>query len=158
MVPNGCAGGSALCIVTFSRLWPTSAPILDGVRTQRPGPLWWTWYAFGGKLPDRHREWVLNDVTCRTWWLRHVARSLVQLTPVAILLLVVLGPGWITYLGLAGGTILALIYSVALIEGTGEHRLGKHGYPVGTGAEMRARHGRRAADQEHYNATYRSGV
>lgn len=44
-----------------------------------------------GKLPDRHREWVLNDATCRTWWLRHVARSLVQLTPVAILLLVVLG-------------------------------------------------------------------
>ena len=57
--------------------------------TQRPGPLRWTWYAFGGKLPDRHREWVLNDVTCRTWWLRHIARSLVQLTPVAILLLVV---------------------------------------------------------------------
>ena len=97
-------------------------------------------------------------MTCRTWWLRHVAHSLVQLTPVALLLLVVLGPGWITYLGLAGGTILALIYSVALIEGTGEHRLGKHGYPVGTGREMRARRGRRAADQEHYNATYRSGA
>jgi hypothetical protein len=31
-------------------------------------------------------------VICQTWWLRHVARSLVQLTPVAILLLVVLGP------------------------------------------------------------------
>jgi len=27
-----------------------------------------------------HWEWVLNDVTCRTWWLRQVARSLVQLT------------------------------------------------------------------------------
>jgi hypothetical protein len=128
------------------------------VRTHRPGPLWWIWYAFGGKLPDRYREWVLNDVTCRTWWLRHVARSLVQLIPVAILLLVVLGPGWITYLGLAAGTILALIYSVALIEVTGEHRLGKHGYPVGTGGEMRARRSNRAAEQEHYNATYRSGA
>lgn len=106
------AGASPLCIVTFSRLSLTSGPILDGVHRQRPGPLWWTWYAFGGKLPDRHGEWVLNDVTCRTWWLRHVARSLVQLAPVAALLLVVLGPGWITYLGLAAGTILALIYSV----------------------------------------------
>lgn len=97
-------------------------------------------------------------MTCRTWWLRHVARSLVQLMPVAILLLVVLGPGGITYLGLAAGTILALIYSVAYIEETGEHRLGKHGYPVGTGREMRARGSHRAADQEYYNATYRSGA
>ena len=152
------AGANPLCIVTFSRLSLTSGPILDGVHRQRPGPLWWTWYAFGGKLPDRHGEWVLNDVTCRTWWLRHVARSLVQLAPVAALLLVVLGPGGITYLGLAAGTILALIYSVAYIEETGEHRLGKYGYPVGTGREMRARRGRRVADQEHYNATYRSGA
>lgn len=97
-------------------------------------------------------------MTCRTWWLRHVARSLVQLTPVAILLLVVLAPQWITYLSPAAGAILALIYSVAYIEETGEHRLGKYGYPVGTGPEMRARRGRRAAAQEHYNAAYRSGA
>jgi len=54
--------------------------------------------------------------------------------------------------------ILALFYSPAYIEETGEHRLGKHGYPVGTGREMRARRSRRAADEEHYNATYRSGA
>jgi hypothetical protein len=87
-----------------------------------------------------------------------VARSLVQLVPVAILLLVVLGPGWITYLSLAAGTILALIYSMAYIEDSSEHRLGKHGYPVGTGREMRARSSRRAADHEYYNATYWSGA
>jgi hypothetical protein len=58
--------------------------------------MWWTWYAFGGKLPDRYREWVMHDVTCRTWALRHVARSLVQVAPVALLLLVVLGFSWIT--------------------------------------------------------------
>lgn len=81
-----------------------------------------------------------------------MARSLVQLTPVAILLVVVLGPQWITYLGLAAGTILALIYSVAYIEETGEHRLAKHGYPVGTGRKIRAH---QTADQDHYNATYR---
>ncbi|MGH3822723.1 MAG: DUF5313 family protein [Pseudonocardiaceae bacterium] len=125
------------------------------MRTRRPGPPWWTWYAFGGKLPDRYREWVMHDVTCRTWALRHVARSLVQVTPVAILLLVLLGPSWITYLGLAGGAIMALIYSVAYIEETGEHRLAKHGYPVGTGREVRMRRSKRAADEEHYNAVYR---
>ncbi|MGQ0717085.1 MAG: DUF5313 family protein [Pseudonocardiales bacterium] len=72
----------------------------------------------------------------------------------AILLLVVLDPQWITYLGLAAGTILALIYSVAYIEETGEHRLGKHGYPVGTGRKIRAHRTHRATDQDHYNATY----
>jgi hypothetical protein len=118
--------------------------------------VWWTWYAFGGKLPDRYQEWVLHDVTCPTWWLRHVARSLVQVTPVAILLLLILGPQWITYLAVAAGAILALIYSVAYIEETGEHRLGKHGYPVGTGRELRAHRSHRAADEEHYNAIYRS--
>lgn len=125
------------------------------MRPQRPGPLRWTWYAFGGKLPDRYREWVLHDVTCPTWWLRHVVRSLVQVTPVAILLLVILGPQWITYLAVAAGAILALIYSLAYIEETGEHRLGKHGYPVGTGRKIRAHRTHRAADQDHYNATYR---
>lgn len=125
------------------------------MRTQRPGPHWWIWYAFGGKLPDRYREWVLHDVTCRTWWLRHVIRSLAQLSPVAILLLVILGPMWITYLALLAGTILALIYSLAYIEETGEHRLAKHGYPVGTAKQLRNRRSTRAADEEHYNATYR---
>jgi hypothetical protein len=60
----------------------------------------------------------------------------VQLTLVALLLLVVLGPQWITNLSLANGTILALIYSLASIEETREHRLGKHGYPVGAGRDM----------------------
>ncbi|HEX8935048.1 MAG TPA: DUF5313 family protein [Pseudonocardiaceae bacterium] len=126
------------------------------MRTREPGPLWWTWYAFGGKLPERYREWVMHDVTCRTWVLRHVARSLVQVAPVAILLLVVLGFSWITYLGLAAGAILALIYSMAFIEESGEHRLAKHGYPLGTGREIRMRRSKRTADEEHYNAVYRS--
>lgn len=104
----------------------------------------------------RYREWVMHDVTCRTWALRHVARSLVQVTPVAILLLVVLGSSWITYLGIAAGADMALIYSVAYIEETGEHRLAKHGYPVGIGREVRMQRSKRAADEEHYNAVYRS--
>lgn len=98
----------------------------------------------------------MHDVTCRTWALRHVARSLVQVTPVAILLLVVLGFSWITYLGLAAGAILALIYSMAFIEESGEHRLAKHGYPLGTGREIRMRRSKRTADEEHYNAVYRA--
>ena len=97
----------------------------------------------------------MHDVTCRTWALRHVARSLVQVTPVAILLLVLLGRSWVTYLGIVGGVIMALIYSMAYIEETSAHRLVKHGYPANIGREVRMRRSTRIADQEHYNAVYR---
>ena len=30
--------------------------------------LWWVWYALGGRLPQRHRGWVLFDTTTDTWW------------------------------------------------------------------------------------------
>src|SRR3954447_16205173 len=51
-----------------------SAPAVDPI--VRPGPLAWIWYAIGGRLPERNRSWVLFDVTCRTWLLRHFARLL----------------------------------------------------------------------------------
>lgn len=123
----------------------------------RPNPLQWLWYAFGGRLPDRYREWVRHDVTCRTWWLRHLARSLAQLAPFAVILLVVLGSGWITWVAVVAGVLLGLIYSVAYIEETAEHRLVKHGYPAGTGRAIRAEAtaGQRYTEQARYNAIYR---
>src|SRR5687767_11313906 len=39
----------------------------------RPAPHRWLWYALGGRLPARHRGWVLFDTTTGTWGLRHVA-------------------------------------------------------------------------------------
>jgi Family of unknown function (DUF5313) len=66
----------------------------------RPGPLRWFWYAVGGRLPDRYRPWVLHDLTCRTWPLRHLARLVAQLAPVAIVLVLLLpGPLWIRVMG-----------------------------------------------------------
>ena len=56
----------------------------------RPGPLRWFWYAVGGRLPDAYRPWVLHDLTCRTWPLRHLARLVAQLAPVAIVLVLLL--------------------------------------------------------------------
>ena len=44
----------------------------------RPAPHRWIWYALGGGLPERNRGWVLHDTTTGTWWLRHIARSLVR--------------------------------------------------------------------------------
>jgi hypothetical protein len=75
-------------------------------RPSRRGHL--RWPGGGGGLPalvvlrpgrsaaGRHREWVLHDLTCRSWWLRHLARSLVQLVPVvAVLVLLIPGPFWV---------------------------------------------------------------
>ena len=62
----------------------------------RPGPLRWFRYAVGGRLPVRYRPWVLHDLTCRTWPLRHLARLPAQLAPVTIVLVLLLpGPLWI---------------------------------------------------------------
>lgn len=125
---------------------------------RRPDPARWVWYAFGGGLGPRYRKWVLHDVTTRTWWVRHVARTFVQLTPVAVLLLIVLGPGWITWGALLAGLLLALIYSAAYIDETAEHRLVKHGYPSGTGRQLRADRdpAKNAERIRRYEQTYRN--
>ncbi|MEI4274093.1 DUF5313 family protein [Klenkia sp. LSe6-5] len=99
----------------------------------RPGPLRWLWYALGGALPERHRTWVLHDTTTRTWALRHLARAAVQLAiPVALVLTLVPGPFWIRAMAALGGVALGLIFSIAYMPETTEHRLVKAGYPAGT--------------------------
>ena len=59
---------------------------------RRPGPLRWVLYAFGRGLPAEYREWVLHDLTTRTWVLRHLLRTALQLLPFAVLLYVLI-PG-----------------------------------------------------------------
>jgi len=124
----------------------------------RPNPALWLWYAFGGRLPDKYRNWVLHDVTCRTWVLRHLGRSLVQVTP-GLLFLLLPGPLWISALAIFGGVLLALLYSVAYMEHTTEHRLHKHGFPLGTGKATReeAQAQARAARAARYAQNYRGG-
>jgi hypothetical protein len=105
---------------------------------RRPGPLRWLWYSLGGGLPPRYREWVLHDVTCRSWALRQVLRSLLVVAPlVAAVLIFVPGPFWIRGLSALGGIIMGLIYSLGYLVETTEHRLVKAGYPVGTGEHTR---------------------
>lgn len=83
---------------------------------------------------------------------------MVQLMPFAVILLLVLGLEWFSWVAVVGGALLGLIYSVAYIEKTAEHRLIKYGYPAGTGRAVRAEATaeQRAAEQERYDATYRA--
>ncbi|HEU0087378.1 MAG TPA: DUF5313 family protein [Pseudonocardiaceae bacterium] len=115
----------------------------------RPNPLQWVWYAYGGRLPEHLREWVLHDLTCRTWVLRHFARTLAQWVPTLGLMLL---PGsWSLRLSLPVLVLLGALYvSASFIEETTEHRLAKHGFPLGMAKEMRiARIETAALDDEH---------
>ena len=94
----------------------------------------------GGGLPARHRTWVLFDTTTRTWVLRHVARTLVQLAvPVVLVLILVPGPFWIRGLAALGGLILGLAFSIAYMPEATENRVKKAGYPAGTAQAARDR-------------------
>jgi len=99
---------------------------------RRPDPLRWIWYAFGGGLGPRYRDWVLHDLTCRTRWERQLVRAVAQVVPLAVVLLLALGIGWIAWVGVACGLVLALIYSAAYFDQAADHRLVKHGFPPGT--------------------------
>jgi Family of unknown function (DUF5313) len=110
------------------------------VRTQhsRPTALQWIRYAYGGGLPRELAPWVLHDTTTRTWVLRHLSRSVVQLVPVIAVCLAAI-PVSFGYRAsaAAGGLVLALMFSIAYITETTEHRVAKAGFEAGTAARVR---------------------
>ncbi|MGZ4645781.1 MAG: DUF5313 family protein [Blastococcus sp.] len=118
---------------------PTPEPGIRAESPVRPAPHRWIWYAFGGRLPERNRSWVLHDTTTGTWWLRHIGRMLVQLA-VPIALIALLPAPWPLRLACAlGGVFLALIFSLAYMSETTENRVAKAGYPVGMAQAARER-------------------
>jgi hypothetical protein len=109
------------------------------VSAQRPNPVQWIWYALGGGLPRRLSPWVLADTTGRTWILRHLLRAVVQLSPVlALCVLAVPVPLAYRLSAAVGGLFLGLMFSIAFMTETIEHRVAKAGYPPGTAARLRA--------------------
>jgi Family of unknown function (DUF5313) len=98
----------------------------------------WVWYALGGGLPRTLSPWVLADTTGRTWILRHVARAVVQMLPVvALCLLVPPVPMAYRLAAAGGGLLIGLMFSMAFMTETIEHRTAKAGYEPGTAARVR---------------------
>jgi len=126
------------------------------VPRQRPNPLQWVWYPLGGGLPRELSPWVLADTTGRTWIWRHLARAVVQVLPLVVLCLVVV-PVPLAYRvsAAAGGLVLAVIFSIAFMTETIEHRATKAGYPPGTAARVRAERAER--DRVERRSPYRKG-
>ncbi|GAA1840713.1 hypothetical protein GCM10009836_20070 [Pseudonocardia ailaonensis] len=125
---------------------------------RRPGPLRWLAYAFGAGLPARNRDWVLHDVTCRTWALRHFGRAAVQLAPFAVALYVVIpGESWVRAMAVIGGLLIGFFYSFAYLNESAEHRAMKAGWPQGHAALVRseATADDRSAAQARYDERWR---
>jgi hypothetical protein len=120
------------------------------VTRQRPNPAQWVWYALGGGLPRELSPWVLADTTGRTWIWRHLARAVVQLLPVLVLCVVAV-PVPLAYRlsAAAGGLLLGLMFSIAFMTETIEHRVAKAGFPPGTAGRLRAERAERARAERH---------
>jgi hypothetical protein len=64
---------------------PLAAYLDDPRPIQRPSVKNLIWYCYGGSLPPENHTWVLHDVTCRTWVLRHFARWSALILPLFVL-------------------------------------------------------------------------
>jgi Family of unknown function (DUF5313) len=128
---------------------PTAGGGTAGEPVVRPAPHRWLWYALGGGLPARNRGWVLYDTTTRTWWARHIVRSLVQMAiPIALVMVLLPAPVGLRLAAAGGGIFLGMIYSLAYMNETTENRVVKAGYPAGTAEAMRDRTGLRRQHEE----------
>lgn len=109
-------------------------------QVQRRPTLWqWLWYAFGGGLPPRLSRWVLHDITCSTWWLRHFLRATVQMTIPVVLIAVFLPGGWdVRGYVLAFAVLTGYMCSGFVMWGVTEHRLIKAGFAPGVAEQARA--------------------
>jgi Family of unknown function (DUF5313) len=109
----------------------------------RPNVLQWVRYAFGGRLPDRYRDWVLHDTTSQHWLVRYALRVVVESLPWLIagfLLLTLLTPLPVGLVlgALSIGLITTLYFTITSADELTEARLVKHGFPAGTGKRARA--------------------
>lgn len=109
---------------------------------RRPNPVQWVRYAYGGRLPDRYREWVLHDATSRGWLWRFALRIAVEALPwliVGFVLLTLFTPLPVGYVvgALAIALVISLYFTVTSADELTEARLVKHGFRAGTGKATR---------------------
>ncbi|MBP2478961.1 hypothetical protein JOF53_007833 [Crossiella equi] len=100
---------------------------------RRPDPLRWLWYALGGRLPARYREWVRFDCTTRTWRLRYTSHVLVKATPFLVggylVLSLLPAPVWSILAALGLGLAYVLVLTLGTASEFRQNRLAQHGFP-----------------------------
>jgi hypothetical protein len=100
----------------------------------RPNPALWLKYAAWGRLPDRHRGWVLFDTTTSTWILRHFARMIVLVAPpLTALALWLPTDGSIRALTCLTTGLCAIMFPTLYVNEATDHRLEQAGWPRRSG-------------------------
>lgn len=125
---------------TRTRAWEEAVRSLGIEPTPRvrPDPARWLWYAFWGPLPVRYRTWVLYDVTCSTWILRHLARVLViAVLPVAAVAVFLPAPVHVRLLTAFVAGAGAFLFTAVWVNEATEQRLVQAGWRWGIGPEVR---------------------
>ncbi len=111
---------------------------------RRPSPPQWLWYAFGGGLPPQLSQWVLRDNTTPLWWLRHFARSTVQMAIPVLLIAFALPDGWdVKGYVIAFAVLAGYLCSGFVMWGVTEHRMIKAGFAPGVAEQVRGERGAR---------------
>ena len=110
--------------------------------TQTPNPWQWVRYTYGGRLPEKYREWVLHDTTDRGWLWRFAMRVTVEALPWLVLAFVVLTVFTPLPLGYVLGALaialaMSLYFTLTSADELTEARLVKHGFEPGTGKQRR---------------------
>jgi hypothetical protein len=118
----------------------------------RPNPLQWLRYAYGGRLPERYREWVLYDATCRTWLLRYALKVAVEALPLLIAGFVILtlltpAPASLVLPALLFALLMSFYFTLTSADELIEARLAKHGFPPGAGKAVRRQRGKASRDR-----------
>ncbi|HEV2782766.1 MAG TPA: DUF5313 family protein [Actinophytocola sp.] len=101
----------------------------------RPDPLHWLWYACGGRLPGRYREWVRHDLTVPTWRWRYAGKILVRAVPFLVAGFVVLNllpgvPAWLAMAAMGFALLYTFYFTLTSSDEFRKVRLVQHGFPA----------------------------
>lgn len=107
--------------------------------TLRPRLGRFIWYCYGGSLPAEHHSWVLHDVTCRSWWLRHFARWMMVIVPFFALYMAFMptSPGIRLWTGLTFSGAIFMFALVNIMIDT-DRRAVRAGYPFNHPQRLRS--------------------
>lgn len=96
---------------------------------RRPSPIRLLWYCYGGSLPPENHSWVLHDVTCRTWIVRHYARWTMVIVPLFVLYLALAPTDFAVrlFIGIAVALALYLMATIFILIDT-DRRAVRAGY------------------------------
>jgi hypothetical protein len=108
----------------------------------RPSLRLFVWYCYGGRLPELNQAWVLHDLTCPTWALRHFARWMMVIVPVFLAFLAFMptsfGTRLFTDIAISGGIFMFALVNIMVDT---DRRAVRAGYRFSLPSEIRSNRG-----------------